>query len=203
MTDREALLREVCANPDDDLTRLVFADWLQENRDEARGEFIRLQVHMAQFESHAKEDWPSWQRLCAREQEFLSEHDEEWWAGLPDTQGYKLGRRFVCGFVESVHVFDWTTFVRDAGVIFTSAPVRIGSFDCVVPLEDPAAVTHFARFRKLRLLNSIQVTEADVRVLTDLSLPGLEELHLRQLSNRGLRRQLVRRFGDRLHCYQG
>ena len=31
MTEREALLRAVCENPDDDTPRLVFADWLDEN----------------------------------------------------------------------------------------------------------------------------------------------------------------------------
>src|SRR4051812_38017921 len=120
MNEREALLRAVCANPDDDIPRLVFADWLQENGDEARAEFIRLQVQMARLESRAQDDWPAWQRLCAREQELRSEHDEKWWADLPDTQGFKMGRRFVRGFVESVHVFNWTAFVRDAGTIFAS-----------------------------------------------------------------------------------
>lgn len=43
---RLALLKTILANPDDDLPRLVFADWLEENgvtdADVARAEFIRL-----------------------------------------------------------------------------------------------------------------------------------------------------------------
>lgn len=46
MNQRLALLSAILANPDDDLPRLVFADWLEENgttdADEARVEFIRL-----------------------------------------------------------------------------------------------------------------------------------------------------------------
>jgi uncharacterized protein (TIGR02996 family) len=46
MTPRLALLSAILANPDDDLPRLVFADWLEEHgttdADAARVEFIRL-----------------------------------------------------------------------------------------------------------------------------------------------------------------
>ena len=47
MTEREALLKAVCENPDDDTPRLVFADWLQEHGEEERAEFIRLQIALA------------------------------------------------------------------------------------------------------------------------------------------------------------
>jgi uncharacterized protein (TIGR02996 family) len=46
MTDREALLQTILDNPDDDLPRLIFADWLEETGEPsnvARAEFIRLQ----------------------------------------------------------------------------------------------------------------------------------------------------------------
>lgn len=41
MTTRDALLAEVIARPDDDLPRLVFADWLEENGDEGWAKLIR------------------------------------------------------------------------------------------------------------------------------------------------------------------
>lgn len=43
-TDRDALLRAVLDHPDDDLPRLAFADWCEENGDDARAEFVRVQV---------------------------------------------------------------------------------------------------------------------------------------------------------------
>ncbi|MBY0456152.1 MAG: TIGR02996 domain-containing protein, partial [Gemmataceae bacterium] len=47
MTDGPALLKAVIANPDEDTPRLVYADWLDENGEEARAEFIRSQVQLA------------------------------------------------------------------------------------------------------------------------------------------------------------
>ncbi len=43
MNDGDALLAAIIANPDDDTPRLVYADWLDENGDETRAEFIRVQ----------------------------------------------------------------------------------------------------------------------------------------------------------------
>jgi uncharacterized protein (TIGR02996 family) len=50
MNEREAFLLAICENPDDDTPRLVFADWLQEHGDEARAEFIRVQIELARKE---------------------------------------------------------------------------------------------------------------------------------------------------------
>ncbi len=40
-TDREGLLRAVCENPDDDLPRLILADWLEDHGGGDRAEWIR------------------------------------------------------------------------------------------------------------------------------------------------------------------
>jgi uncharacterized protein (TIGR02996 family) len=46
--DEEYFLRAISASPDDNLVRLVYADWLDE-RDDPRGELVRLQVHLRQL----------------------------------------------------------------------------------------------------------------------------------------------------------
>ena len=46
MTDRDALLAAITANPDEDTPRLIYADWLQENGEPDRAEFIRLQCRL-------------------------------------------------------------------------------------------------------------------------------------------------------------
>jgi uncharacterized protein (TIGR02996 family) len=46
MSDRDAFLAAIHAAPDDDAPRLVFADWLDENGESERAEFIRVQVEM-------------------------------------------------------------------------------------------------------------------------------------------------------------
>jgi uncharacterized protein (TIGR02996 family) len=46
MTEREALVAAIAANPDNDTPRLIFADWLQENGEDDRAEFIRLECQL-------------------------------------------------------------------------------------------------------------------------------------------------------------
>jgi uncharacterized protein (TIGR02996 family) len=59
----ELLLKAVAADPDDDLPRLVFADWLDEHDEPERAEFIRVQVE------RARNDRPE---LAWREKALLS-----------------------------------------------------------------------------------------------------------------------------------
>lgn len=47
MNDREAFMRTIIDEPDEDTPRLVFADWLQENGDEDRANLIRMQCELA------------------------------------------------------------------------------------------------------------------------------------------------------------
>lgn len=44
MGERDALLWAILSNPDDDIPRLVFADWLDEHDQPGHAEFIRLQI---------------------------------------------------------------------------------------------------------------------------------------------------------------
>ena len=44
--DAEGFLQRIRAYPDDDVPRLIYADWLDEQGD-PRGEFIRVQVALA------------------------------------------------------------------------------------------------------------------------------------------------------------
>jgi uncharacterized protein (TIGR02996 family) len=47
--DWEALLKGIVAAPDDDMPRLVAADWLEEHNEVERAEFIRLQCELSQY----------------------------------------------------------------------------------------------------------------------------------------------------------
>ncbi len=44
-SERKAFIRSICANPADDTARLAFADWLDDNGEPERAEFIRVQCH--------------------------------------------------------------------------------------------------------------------------------------------------------------
>ena len=49
MTERDALLRAIFENPEDDAPRLAYADWLEDHADPLQAEFVRAQVAEAAF----------------------------------------------------------------------------------------------------------------------------------------------------------
>ena len=67
LDDREAFLRGIFADPDSDLPRLVFADWLDERGEAAWAELIRLQCEL-----HASPSGATEPRLAARARELVS-----------------------------------------------------------------------------------------------------------------------------------
>lgn len=69
MSDGGRLFRAILEAPGDDLRRLVYADWLEENGQAGRAEFIRVQVELAAMdergdgvidpeEGHTCHEWP-------------------------------------------------------------------------------------------------------------------------------------------------
>ncbi len=66
MTDGDAILRAILDDPADDLPRLAYADWLEENGQMERAEFIRLQLELAPHESALRRPHPE-QALCTDE----------------------------------------------------------------------------------------------------------------------------------------
>ncbi len=73
--DRAALLAGIAADPDNDLRRLVFADWLDDHGEPARAEFIRLQI-----EGPRVTDPAEWKSLDARVRELFRDHAADWFA---------------------------------------------------------------------------------------------------------------------------
>jgi uncharacterized protein (TIGR02996 family) len=65
-----ALIEAIRAEPEDDLARMVYADWLDENGHAERAELIRVQLAL-------QEDGADRERV-AREQKILSQHRAEW-----------------------------------------------------------------------------------------------------------------------------
>lgn len=72
MSDREAFVQAIAANPTDDLPRLVFADWLEEHGEPERAEFIRTQIRW----HHADAD--ERKQLDLRAGELFREHWQRW-----------------------------------------------------------------------------------------------------------------------------
>lgn len=47
MSEHPGFWQDIIANPDDDAPRLIYADWLEEQGQLHRAEFIRTQCHLA------------------------------------------------------------------------------------------------------------------------------------------------------------
>src|SRR6476661_1583991 len=73
----EPFLAAITADVDEDTPRLVYADWLQENGDEPRAEFIRLQCALAKLpdDRKSKKVRPAMEH---REQVLLTTNYERW-----------------------------------------------------------------------------------------------------------------------------
>ncbi|MBX3398620.1 MAG: TIGR02996 domain-containing protein [Gemmataceae bacterium] len=55
MTDRDAFIAAIAANPQEDAPRLAFADWIEEQGDATRAGFIRDQVRLARMKPGSEE----------------------------------------------------------------------------------------------------------------------------------------------------
>ncbi len=90
-----AFLADIIANPADDTPRLIFADWLEDNGEPERAEFIRCQVELAK--GNGCDPRPLHNKPCrrcsmiARERELLVRHREEWFRLLSRRPG--LGKK--------------------------------------------------------------------------------------------------------------
>src|SRR5262245_53285184 len=50
MSERDAFIQAIIQAPDDDLPRLIYADWLDEHGESDRAEFVRVQIERARLE---------------------------------------------------------------------------------------------------------------------------------------------------------
>lgn len=112
MSDEDALLSAITANPAEDTPRLVYADWLDEHDRHIRAEFIRLQIDIAGKQEQETLSWRflwrQYPKLVERHDVLIAKHRDELLGSLavlpPDT---KLGfeRGFASGITLTVHDF--------------------------------------------------------------------------------------------------
>src|SRR5215204_628685 len=79
MSDGKALLAAVCEHPDEDVHRLVYADWLEDNGDPDRAEFIRGQIDLLRL-GPDDERLPA---LAARTEELEKANLKRWKREVP------------------------------------------------------------------------------------------------------------------------
>src|SRR6185369_13035646 len=97
MSIDDEFIQTIIADPDDDMPRLVYADWLDEQGD-SRGEFIRIQCELAKM----PEDDPRRWDLELRQGRLLRWYGCQWW---PDPFNPRNRRpEFRRGFIEEQSV---------------------------------------------------------------------------------------------------
>ncbi len=146
MTDDErVLLAGIRATPDDDLPRLVYADWLEEHDRPERAEFIRVECEAARAD-HSTDDYP---RLLRHSDRLRATHGAEWFGPLATGELAKIiiTRR---GFVDSASL-SADFFALRADEIFAHAPLLRGLFS--VGDGDWQAFFNSPRFAAVRELS--------------------------------------------------
>lgn len=204
MSDRDALLAAILADPDDDLPRLVFADWLEETghpAHAARAHYIRAQIELAQQPPGSD----AWYELNRRSHDLFDRFRDEWketFSNPNDWHGFTITRRR--GFVDEVKT-TLERLVEVGGLMFASAPIRV--------LRVPSGREEtWPKFRELKFLGGLRVLQfgpglwqlARWPVLTEhdpfdflfahRSLTGLRRL---ELSGNGLNDRFVVRLTAR------
>lgn len=134
-TDAEPFLQRIRAYPDDDVPRLIFADWLddqarwlpptQREAAIARAEFVRIQIALAQLTDDDPTpatalDLPDRLRLQIAERNLLDAYGAEWRAPF---HGLATGPEFHRGFVEEVKI-EARQYLRHAHELFAAGPIR-------------------------------------------------------------------------------
>jgi uncharacterized protein (TIGR02996 family) len=215
----EAFLQAVRANPDDDTPRLVYADWLDEQGDADRAEFIRVQCEAERLDI---ED-PRGRILKHRESALLRANWERWTAPL---RGLSISIRqeltngfFRRGFIDDLWL-DAPVFVDRAAELFESVFLTGVSLSSVGPLAtrlgacpwltrlhslgfrygyrdplDPAGARALAASRHvthLRCLRLIQQNIGDVGLRALAAAPWMAWLRVLRLFDCGLSHDGVR-----------
>jgi uncharacterized protein (TIGR02996 family) len=134
-------LQGILAHPDDDVPRLIYADWLEE-RGDPRGEFIRVQCELYRLPKHDKRR----AKLGKRERALLSQHAEQWAAPL---EGLK--HTFHRGFVEHIEA-SVDLFLERAARVMTATPIRSVRFGAIENVGQARALTQSPWLRKVTRL---------------------------------------------------
>jgi uncharacterized protein (TIGR02996 family) len=121
MNTPDLFLQEIISDTENDTPRLIYADWLEENNETARADFIRTQCALEQFDPYS----PPRIELEDHASELLKKHQVIWQSDIPDwahlTDSHD-GNRFRRGFLNQVSG-NPTKFLQTAGDLFAAAPV--------------------------------------------------------------------------------
>jgi uncharacterized protein (TIGR02996 family) len=173
--DDEGFLRAIISQPEDDATRLIYADWLEDHARPERARLIRAQCELHQLTE--LDDTATQGRratLAAEVVALLKEHKTAWLAELPYCGGvfwrpapndHSPGGIFERGFVNMMMAESPTALLRDGERAFAVAPVQ----RLYLGWLGPRASRKFAQWPLLERLRSLEALGAEDRSVAELA----------------------------------
>jgi uncharacterized protein (TIGR02996 family) len=173
MNDHDALLTAIGEHPEEDTPRLMYADWLQENGDPERADFVRTQVEVARPGLSAAERYP----FVRKNVHYLTNFVPQWKVELPQLKGIAWGD-FNRGLIEEVQAESEEPLVKHAGTIFAVPGIHILRLRRLNDARRVAKLPELARLRALRMVGALAAAVA-LRAL--FASPHLGKLRVLEL----------------------
>lgn len=167
-----AFLDQVLASPDDNVPRLIYADYLEEVGD-PRGEFIRLQCELDELDT-LDENYIDGSHRC---DELLYEHREQWAAELKqDVRKAEFAR----GFIDQITIRA-RVFIKEADQLYRTTPVNWLRFNYVKGAGIPLAATEALSNVRSLDLGGLVIPDDDLGAL--LTSPHLNQMTALRLAH--------------------
>jgi uncharacterized protein (TIGR02996 family) len=172
--DGAALMRAILDDPEDDVSRLVFADWLEENGNEARAQCIRAMVEAARLApSRETGDQERFAKLTSIYCSLLAKNESQWRSELPTIPGISwfapsgrvAGPTFQRGFVNFVAADSWPILREQAQTLFEATPIERLS----LRLDSPQECRELAGWPYGRHLKALELRESQTDGLLPLA----------------------------------
>lgn len=175
MSDHDALLQAIGAQPEEDTSRLMYADWLEENGQPERADFVRNQIALNQTDPSNDE----YTERVRKNLSYLTGRVPQWKAELPRIPGVDWGD-FRRGLIEEAQATDPGPVVDRAPEIFAVPGIHILRLRWLLPNGRSSRVAELARRPELERLRSLRLVAARA---TAAALQGLiASPHLRRLA---------------------
>jgi uncharacterized protein (TIGR02996 family) len=169
MNDHDALLRAIGESPEEDTPRLAYADWLEENDQPERADFVRNQIELNRVGSNA----PEYTALVRKNKFYLTEYAPHWKRALPQLEDVAWGD-FRRGLIEEVQAQNEAPIVKHAQAIFAVPGIHILRLRWLDNAKSLARTPELILLRALRMVAS----RAEASKLQTL----LASEHLRRLT---------------------
>jgi uncharacterized protein (TIGR02996 family) len=133
VTHEEAFLEAILERPDDDAPRLIFADWLEDNGDPDRAEFIRVRIEVARRPPAPwnravkliEDNWDRWVKPLTLLADDTALRHQPWLASRLRVSPSDLANKFPRGFIPTFTLRANTFLARAEPIFVLTALTRL------------------------------------------------------------------------------